>query len=218
MVASLRRAAAGRRRRHAGARPARLAARRSPEPHGGLRGISLAARAGADRALRAGRGAGPVPAGDGGCSPRACAACSGDDAVEDRAATERLVGGAAGVTWRAVASGSTGRWTCAACAATFQRRVLEATAALPYGAVASYAGIAARIGEPSAVRPVAQALRWNPLPIVIPCHRVIGSTRHAHRLRRQARGAQAAPARRRGRGDGSACGTTSRSGARRCTR
>lgn len=58
----------------------------------------------------------------------------------------------------------------------FQRRVLEATAALPYGAVTSYAGIAVRIGAPSAVRPVAQALRWNPLPIVIPCHRVIGST------------------------------------------
>jgi O-6-methylguanine DNA methyltransferase len=58
----------------------------------------------------------------------------------------------------------------------FQRRVLEATAALPYGAITSYAGIAARIGAPSAVRPVAQALRWNPLPIVIPCHRVIGSS------------------------------------------
>jgi methylated-DNA-[protein]-cysteine S-methyltransferase len=58
----------------------------------------------------------------------------------------------------------------------FQRRVLEATAALPYGAVTSYAGIAARIGAPSAVRPVAQALRWNPLPIVIPCHRVIGGS------------------------------------------
>jgi methylated-DNA-[protein]-cysteine S-methyltransferase len=58
----------------------------------------------------------------------------------------------------------------------FQRRVLEATAALPYGAVTSYAGIAVRIGAPSAVRPVAQALRWNPLPIVIPCHRVIGNS------------------------------------------
>src|SRR5258705_5212348 len=58
-----------------------------------------------------------------------------------------------------------------------QRRVLEATAALPYGADTSYAGIAARIGAPSAVRPVAQALRWNPLPIVIPCHRVIGGAR-----------------------------------------
>jgi methylated-DNA-[protein]-cysteine S-methyltransferase len=58
----------------------------------------------------------------------------------------------------------------------FQRAVLEATAALPYGAVASYAGIAQAIGKGPAVRAVAQALRWNPLPIVIPCHRVIGSS------------------------------------------
>ena len=58
----------------------------------------------------------------------------------------------------------------------FQRSVLEATAAIPYGAVASYAGIAREIGKGSASRAVAQALRWNPLPIVIPCHRVIGSS------------------------------------------
>src|SRR5438093_13556856 len=58
----------------------------------------------------------------------------------------------------------------------FSRKVLEATAAIPYGAVASYAGVARRIGRPSAVRAVAQALRWNPLPIVVPCHRVIGSS------------------------------------------
>jgi methylated-DNA-[protein]-cysteine S-methyltransferase len=58
----------------------------------------------------------------------------------------------------------------------FQRRVLEVTAELPYGAVASYGGIARRIGAPESVRAVAQALRHNPLPIVIPCHRVIGST------------------------------------------
>ena len=57
----------------------------------------------------------------------------------------------------------------------FQRRVLTATAELPYGAVTSYAGIARRIGTPSAVRAVAQALRRNPVPIVIPCHRVIGN-------------------------------------------
>ena len=98
----------------------------------------------------------------------------GDDAVEDRAATEELgadlmdylLGRRAALDWpldlRRMRS-------------AFQRRVLEATAALPYGAVTSYAGIAARIGAPSAVRPVAQALRWNPLPIAIPCHRVIGS-------------------------------------------
>lgn len=58
----------------------------------------------------------------------------------------------------------------------FQRRVLEATAGLPYGAVASYAGIARQIGAPSATRAVAQALRRNPVPIAIPCHRVIGSS------------------------------------------
>jgi methylated-DNA-[protein]-cysteine S-methyltransferase len=58
----------------------------------------------------------------------------------------------------------------------FERAVLEATANIPYGAVASYAGVARRIGKPSAVRAVAQALRWNPLPIVVPCHRIIGTS------------------------------------------
>jgi methylated-DNA-[protein]-cysteine S-methyltransferase len=58
----------------------------------------------------------------------------------------------------------------------FQRTVLQATAALPYGAVIPYAGIAQEVGKAAAVRAVAQALRWNPLPIVIPCHRVIGTS------------------------------------------
>lgn len=58
----------------------------------------------------------------------------------------------------------------------FQRDVLQATAELPYGAVTSYGRIARQIGKPAAVRAVAQALRWNPLPIVVPCHRVIGGT------------------------------------------
>jgi methylated-DNA-[protein]-cysteine S-methyltransferase len=58
----------------------------------------------------------------------------------------------------------------------FKRRVLEATTRLPYGAVASYSGIARDIGAPKAVRAVAQALRHNPIPIAIPCHRVIGSS------------------------------------------
>jgi methylated-DNA-[protein]-cysteine S-methyltransferase len=99
----------------------------------------------------------------------------GEEAVEDRAATEGL--------WGELVEYLEGRrarldWPLdlRRMRSDFQRRVLEATAALPYGAVTSYAGIAARIGAPSAVRPVAQALRWNPLPIVIPCHRVVGST------------------------------------------
>ena len=58
----------------------------------------------------------------------------------------------------------------------FHRAVLQATAAIPYGAVTSYAGIATEIGKPAATRAVAQALRWNPLPIVVPCHRIIGTS------------------------------------------
>jgi methylated-DNA-[protein]-cysteine S-methyltransferase len=58
----------------------------------------------------------------------------------------------------------------------FHRAVLRATAAIPYGALTSYAGIAAEIGKPAATRAVAQALRWNPLPIVVPCHRIIGTS------------------------------------------
>ena len=56
----------------------------------------------------------------------------------------------------------------------FERAVLQATAAVPYGAVSSYTGIAGDVGKPSAVRAVAQALRHNPLPIVVPCHRIVG--------------------------------------------
>jgi methylated-DNA-[protein]-cysteine S-methyltransferase len=57
----------------------------------------------------------------------------------------------------------------------FQRKVLQTTAKLPYGAVTSYATIAGYIGETRGACAVAQALRSNPLPIAIPCHRVIGS-------------------------------------------
>ncbi len=58
----------------------------------------------------------------------------------------------------------------------FHRDVLRATAGIPHGAVMSYSGVACEIGRPAATRAVAQALRWNPLPIAIPCHRVIGAT------------------------------------------
>jgi methylated-DNA-[protein]-cysteine S-methyltransferase len=58
----------------------------------------------------------------------------------------------------------------------FHREVLQFTASIPRGAVVSYGGLAADIGRPRAVRAAAQALRWNPLPIVIPCHRVIGTS------------------------------------------
>lgn len=55
----------------------------------------------------------------------------------------------------------------------FQRRVWSALRAIPRGATASYADIAARIGAPAAVRAVAGACAANPLAVVVPCHRVV---------------------------------------------
>ena len=57
----------------------------------------------------------------------------------------------------------------------FQLSVLEALLKIPYGDTASYQDIAANIGRPRAVRAVGAANGRNPLPIVIPCHRVIGA-------------------------------------------
>ena len=58
----------------------------------------------------------------------------------------------------------------------FQRRVLEELALVPYGEVQTYGGLAARVGNPKAARAVGGALNRNPVPIVLPCHRVVGST------------------------------------------
>jgi methylated-DNA-[protein]-cysteine S-methyltransferase len=58
----------------------------------------------------------------------------------------------------------------------FQRRVWDAVSAVPFGATASYAEIAAAIGTPSACRAVGAANGRNPLPVIVPCHRVVGST------------------------------------------
>lgn len=57
----------------------------------------------------------------------------------------------------------------------FQRAVWQALRSIPYGATVSYGEIARRIGKPKAVRAVGAANGRNPLPIVVPCHRVIGS-------------------------------------------
>ena len=56
--------------------------------------------------------------------------------------------------------------------ADFQRRVLKATAAIPFGGHASYGEVAERAGNPRAYRAAGTALGRNPIPIVIPCHRV----------------------------------------------
>ena len=58
----------------------------------------------------------------------------------------------------------------------FQVSVLEALQKIPYGETTSYGEIARRIGRPKAVRAVGAANGRNPIPIVVPCHRVIGST------------------------------------------
>lgn len=62
----------------------------------------------------------------------------------------------------------------------FQQQVLRITAEIPYGSISSYGTIAKQLGKPGAARAVGMALSCNPLPIVIPCHRVVGSDHRLH--------------------------------------
>jgi methylated-DNA-[protein]-cysteine S-methyltransferase len=57
----------------------------------------------------------------------------------------------------------------------FTRSVLEATAGVDFGRLETYRGIAGRIGKPGATRAVGNALGRNPLPVVVPCHRIVRS-------------------------------------------
>ena len=57
----------------------------------------------------------------------------------------------------------------------FRLRVLEAMSRLPYGETVTYAELAARAGNPRAPRAAGHACATNPIPIVVPCHRVVGS-------------------------------------------
>ena len=57
----------------------------------------------------------------------------------------------------------------------FARKVLAATSRVGYGELATYGQIATRIGHPSAARAVGAALGSNPVPIVVPCHRIVGA-------------------------------------------
>ncbi|NBD35189.1 MAG: methylated-DNA--[protein]-cysteine S-methyltransferase [Chloroflexi bacterium] len=59
--------------------------------------------------------------------------------------------------------------------ADFQRAVWEALLTIPYGETCSYGDVAAAIGRPRAARPVGQAVGANPVGVIVPCHRVIGS-------------------------------------------
>ncbi len=58
----------------------------------------------------------------------------------------------------------------------FQQSVWRALTAIPYGSTCSYGAIAEAVGKPKASRAVGAANGQNPIPIIIPCHRVIGST------------------------------------------
>jgi methylated-DNA-[protein]-cysteine S-methyltransferase len=57
--------------------------------------------------------------------------------------------------------------------AGFTREVLRATAAIPFGDVSTYAGVAAAAGSPRATRAAGNALGANPMPVIVPCHRVL---------------------------------------------
>ena len=59
---------------------------------------------------------------------------------------------------------------------SFGRRVLEQTARIPFGATRSYREIAERAGSPNGFRAAGNALGANPIPIIVPCHRVLASS------------------------------------------
>jgi len=58
----------------------------------------------------------------------------------------------------------------------FNRTVLEELAHVPYGALTTYGALAGKAGRPRAARAVGMIMNRNPIPIVLPCHRVVGST------------------------------------------
>ena len=57
----------------------------------------------------------------------------------------------------------------------FRRRVLQVLAAVPFGVTVSYGELARRSGSPTATRAVGSAMATNPLPVIVPCHRVVRS-------------------------------------------
>lgn len=63
----------------------------------------------------------------------------------------------------------------APCGTPFQQKIWAALQTIPYGQTASYKDIATKIGNPQACRAVGMANNKNPIAIVIPCHRVIGT-------------------------------------------
>jgi len=62
----------------------------------------------------------------------------------------------------------------------FQRAALARVCAVPYGRTSTYGTIADELGQPGAVRAVGRANATNPLPIIIPCHRILGADGKLH--------------------------------------
>jgi methylated-DNA-[protein]-cysteine S-methyltransferase len=62
----------------------------------------------------------------------------------------------------------------------FPEQVLRLTYAIPYGSTRTYAELAHQVGSPGAARAVGRAQATNPMPLVIPCHRVLGSDGKLH--------------------------------------
>lgn len=63
---------------------------------------------------------------------------------------------------------------------SFQQTVLRAAVDIPYGEVCTYGDLARQIGKPGSARAVGAALGSNPMPLVIPCHRVVGADGGLH--------------------------------------
>jgi methylated-DNA-[protein]-cysteine S-methyltransferase len=57
----------------------------------------------------------------------------------------------------------------------FQRDVMAAVSAIPYGETRTYGQVAASVGRPRAARAVGEVMRTNPIPVLVPCHRVVRS-------------------------------------------
>ena len=62
------------------------------------------------------------------------------------------------------------------CGTPFQKKVWQALIEIPYGETRSYSEIAEKVGSPKAARAVGMANHVNPIPVIVPCHRVVGKS------------------------------------------
>ncbi len=66
------------------------------------------------------------------------------------------------------------------CWTPFRRRVVAACRKVPFGQVTTYRALAGAVGSPKSARAVGRVMRWNPWPLVVPCHRVLGAGGRLH--------------------------------------